>query len=277
MKRSEGQAETTARLGRSQGMRLTHAAFALAPALALLASLVYPLRSTVAAVAKQPVLVELYSSEGCSSCPPADAALARLAREQPVAGAEVIALELHVDYWNHLGWADPFSSPAFTARQRAYADAFGQRGVYTPQMVVDGAAELIGSNERAARKAIAAAAQQPRAKITLARSGDKVTITVTELPAAGEASDLILAITEDGLSTAVPRGENAGATLVHAPVARALRRVLEIAPGEKGLTEAKDVSVQVDPAWKRENLRAVAFVERRASRRIVGVGAISLR
>jgi hypothetical protein len=224
----------------------------------------------------RPVVVELFSSEGCSSCPPADTVLSRLAREQPVPGAEVIALELHVDYWNSLGWADPFSSPAFTARQRAYADAFGQRGVYTPQLVVDGAAELVGSNDAGARAAIAAAAREAKTRVQVTRNGDRVSIAVTDPTENAGAADVWLAVTEDGLSTAVPRGENAGATLAHGPVVRKLDRVRELAPGTRG-TVVQDVAVTVQPAWRREALRAVAFVQRRGSLRITGAGAVSLR
>jgi hypothetical protein len=226
---------------------------------------------------RQPVVVELFSSEGCSSCPPADAVLARLAREQPVAGAEVIALEYHVDYWNYLGWTDPFSSAAFTARQRAYADASGRRGVYTPELVVDGAAELVGSNEPGARKVIAAAAREAKVKVQVTRSGDKVSIAVVDPAESSGASDVWLAITEDGLTTAVPRGENAGATLAHGPLVRALDRVVAIAPRTRGPVLVKDVEVAVKPSWRRERLRAVAFVQRRGSLRITGAGVTSLR
>src|SRR6202521_2208877 len=114
-----------------------------------------------------PVLVELFTSEGCSSCPPADALLSRLGRTQPVRGADIIALEEHVDYWDRLGWKDPFSSEAATARQGEYGQAFGGRQVYTPQMIVDGHAQFVGSSESAALRAIRTAAQLPKPDIQL--------------------------------------------------------------------------------------------------------------
>src|SRR4030095_5716729 len=101
-----------------------------------------------------PVVVELFTSEGCSSCPPADALLARMDETQPVEGAEVVALAQHVDYWNHLGWSDPFSSREASERQGAYSQAFGHDGVYTPQMVVDGRAEFPGGKSGTAFKEI---------------------------------------------------------------------------------------------------------------------------
>src|SRR5262245_43533606 len=114
---------------------------------------------------RSPVIVELFTSEGCSSCPPADAVLAQLQKTQPVAGAEVITLSEHVDYWNYIGWSDPFSSAAFSARQEAYSQAFGQERIYTPQMVVAGQAELVGTNMNKAREAIAKAAGSPKADV----------------------------------------------------------------------------------------------------------------
>src|SRR5580704_490614 len=120
-----------------------------------------------AASAPTPVVVELFTSEGCSSCPPADLLLRRLEKEQPVPGVEVIPLSEHVDYWNQLGWKDPFSSGRFTDRQRQYADVFHKDGPYTPQMVVDGAPEFVGSDGPRALKTIAEAARRPKASVTL--------------------------------------------------------------------------------------------------------------
>src|SRR2546430_11354979 len=114
-----------------------------------------------------PVLVELFTSEGCSSCPPADLLLSRLQQSQPIAGVEVIALSEHVDYWNQLGWTDPFSLAGLTERQRQYAAALRGEGVYTPQMVLDGKTGFVGSDSQKALGAIAQAAKSPRTGIDL--------------------------------------------------------------------------------------------------------------
>jgi hypothetical protein len=116
--------------------------------------------------AAQPVMVELFTSEGCSSCPPADLLLQKLERGQLVPGVTVIGLSEHVDYWNHLGWADPFSSAQMTARQQDYAARFRSKGAYTPQMVVDGVEEFVGSDGAQARRAIAVAAQRTKLEVT---------------------------------------------------------------------------------------------------------------
>ena len=204
-----------------------------------------------------PVVVELFSSEGCSSCPPADALLARLDRDQPVAGAEVIALELHVDYWNYLGWSDPFSEAAFSARQRKRAQYMGNAGVYTPQMVVDGQDEFTGSRELAATSAIERAARTPHVPIKLAREGDAITIDVA--PPAGPSTRVMMAVTERGLRTNVAAGENRGSTLAHGPVVRSLRDL-----------GADRRVVQPKVAGR----RVVVFVEARDSMRVFGAATI---
>jgi hypothetical protein len=221
---------------------------------------------------RRAVVLELFTSEGCSSCPPADAVLRRLARDSSVGGAEVIALELHVDYWNGLGWADPFSSPAFSARQRAYADVMNKRGVYTPQLVVDGAAELLGSHESGARRAIESAASAPKARIDLERDGAKIVVTVPQQPSAAGA-DVFVGLTEADLVTAVARGENAGATLAHGPVVRELRRAGTV--GSNGVFRAAFTpslaGVHADRA------RAFAFLQRPADLKIGGAASIAVR
>lgn len=221
---------------------------------------------------RQPVIVELFSSEGCSSCPPADALLATLSRGQPVPGADILALELHVDYWDDLGWTDPFSKADYSARQRAYATAFGKRGLYTPQLVVDGHAELLGSNASGAKEAIAAAARGPKARVAVVPRDGKLVITVADLPGPPEPASVWLAITEESLHTDVPRGENAGARLAHGPIVRRLSRL-----GAADPTFSGEPAAPLDPAWKRENVRAVVFVQRDRTLQILGAGAASMR
>src|SRR3982751_4604130 len=129
-------------------------------------------QSTPAPSARVPVVVELFTSEGCSSCPPADALLSKLAQEQPVPGVQVIPLGMHVTYWDQLGWKDPLSLRLATERQQAYGRVFGEDRIYTPQAVIDGRDEVVGSDEGALKRAIAKAARQHHARITLRPSLD---------------------------------------------------------------------------------------------------------
>jgi hypothetical protein len=224
------------------------------------------------------VLVELFTSEGCSSCPPADEALLQLVREQPVAGAEVVALELHVDYWNSLGWADPFSLPEATARQERYATAGATPGyapqLFTPQMVVDGTRSFVGNRELAVQ-AIAQAVARPKrtlhAEVRPAPGGVDVALEVG--PGEEKALGLWLVLTESGLSSKVTHGENRGLTLAHAPVVRSLERMAVVpAAGWTGT-----VRLPIAQAWRREALNVVVFIQERPAGRVVGVGTARVR
>lgn len=197
-----------------------------------------------------PVIVELFSSEGCSSCPSADAVL----RTLEVPGVEVIPLEWHVDYWNDLGWADPLSSSAATGRQRWYAAVLRTRGMYTPQMVVGGMQEFVGSDRERAETAIREAAARRRVPVSLSAAGQGH-VRVTGDLGNGEAT-LHVAITESGLETAVPAGENAGRTLAHAPVVR-WSASNQAVRGAFAVT----VDVPANSAWHRDRLAIVAWVQ----------------
>jgi hypothetical protein len=218
-----------------------------------------------------PVIVELFSSEGCSSCPPADAWVASLAEAGSLHGVPIIALEEHVDYWDRLGWKDPFAQAQFGERQQAYARVLADERIYTPEIVIDGRAAVpAGDDARGGREALAAASE-PRATVRLARVGQRVTIDVSEIPRAGEeAAEVWLAVTERGITSEVPRGENAGRRLAHAPVVRALRRV-GVAEGGSFHTET---AIDANPAWVPSALRVVAFVQRVRTKHIVGANAI---
>jgi hypothetical protein len=227
-----------------------------------------------------PVIVELFTSEGCSSCPPADALLAKLEEQQLVANAQIIALEEHVDYWNNLGWTDPFSAKEWTTRQQEYAASLGSRNVYTPQMVIDGQTEFVGSHEDQARQAVEGAAARAMVDVLLTpRPSEKkgraqFTVSVGKLAGnkAGDAPEVWLAITEAGLHSNVTRGENAGEDLHHASIVRVLRKMGVADPG-KETSFSGDLSVPLDSAWNPQNLRAVAFVQEKRSRQILGAAA----
>ena len=227
------------------------------------------------------VLVELFTSEGCSSCPPADALLKELSERQPVAGVQVVALEEHVDYWNHLGWSDPFSSSEFTDRQSGYAHAFGNDGVYTPQMIVDGKSEFVGSRSFAAREAINRAGNLPKFAIALhpvanANPGEAVlelSVENQDGVSAGGGLELWMAVTEKNLQSNVNAGENSGELLKHGPVVRSLRK--EKVPADV-VGYQTQLRLELDPTWKKENLSVVAFLAEAGSRHIVGMGTASL-
>ena len=220
--------------------------------------------------APAPVVVELFTSEGCSSCPPADLLLRRLQQEQPIAGVQVIALSEHVDYWNQLGWKDPFSSHGFTERQRLYADFFHRDGAYTPQMVVDGASEFVGSDGRTALKAIAEAARSPKANVSLACQPDRLQVRIDPVP---QDADVLLAITENSLESKVTKGENRGRLMGHEAVTR---RLAVIGRARKQQPFSAEPSLAIEKTWRPENLAAVVLVQDRATHRILGAAKIAI-
>jgi hypothetical protein len=224
-----------------------------------------------------PVVVELFTSEGCSSCPPADSLLSKLVNEQPVPGARIIALGLHVTYWDRLGWKDPASLPIATERQQRYGAQWGPDRIYTPQAVVDGHDELVGSDEAGLRRAIARAASQPHASVafTAAIEADSIvtTLAVSNVPpGVKEPLDVALFITEDRVTSVVKRGENGGRTLHHDAVVR-LARVEQDAGARPVKLSIRDVR----PEWARAHLNAVAVVYGRKSWRVLGAAVVPLQ
>ncbi len=196
-------------------MRLIGTLLALAAAATPVGATAAPAGAQAGAqAADAPVVVELFTSEGCSSCPPADAVLTDLARHQP----GVLALAFHVTYWDNLGWKDPFGLSAATARQRDYATAMRLDTVYTPQMVVDGQSELVGSDKEAALAAIRSAVPKP-VPLRISRDGGAVSVSV----GSGTGSAKVLLIGYDvAHRTPVGRGENGGRTLLESNIVRSL-------------------------------------------------------
>ncbi|MGH9571384.1 MAG: DUF1223 domain-containing protein, partial [Candidatus Angelobacter sp.] len=206
----------------------------------------------------------------CSSCPPADELLGRLRNDPGADGMEVIPLGFHVDYWNHLGWQDRFSSPQYSRRQEDYTRKLRLDGPYTPQMIVDGTREFVGSDASAARRAISGAASAPAlVQISLLPAEGKLSVKASAEP--GISGQLLLAITEDNLSSHVGAGENSGRMLHHSAVVRDFRQIGKLHNGNFQGT----VPLRVGSDWKHGDLHVVVFVQDPGTGRIEGAASVA--
>ncbi len=221
---------------------------------------------TKKAEAPEPVaVIELFTSQGCSSCPAADRLLTKTLKAANGKGPEVLALSFHVDYWNHLGWADPFSDKAYTKRQYAYAKQFNSRSVYTPQMVVNGTAQFVGSNEAALKNALGQAGRQsPTAGFEALRvepEKGKVLKVMYKLTGDYQNARVNFALVSRQETTAIQRGENGGRTLSSDNVVRQFITVPAKASGEVLFN---------DRAGRADDLSVIAYVQKADDLRIVG-------
>jgi hypothetical protein len=197
--------------------------------------------------------VELFTSEGCNSCPPADRQLQQLDKQ-------VIVLSEHVDYWDQQGWKDKFSSHAFTERQESYARVFGIDGPYTPQMVVDGAAQFTGGDARRAMVEINKASDRPKATIVISRTEKGVRVDAEDSP---HDADVFVAVADENDTTVVKAGENKGRTLSHVAVVRTLRKIGSI---KRGGVFSREVTFDMPVSGE----RIVVFLQEAGQSRIVG-------
>ena len=214
-------------------------------------------------------LVELFTSQGCSSCPRADQLLSRLVA---AGDSNIIALSFHVDYWDRLGWKDPFSAKQYTLRQQRYAKTFGSSTVYTPQMVVNGSAHFVGSDEGKAKSAIAQALKSISYSIDLSIEGvgdTELEITYNISGQLPESRVLHLALVERNITTQVRRGENGGRTLRHDNVVRSISTLEN--PGPQGIAQ-----MAVPSSIKRKEASLVAFLQDTETMKIYGASQVAL-
>ncbi|WP_373515944.1 DUF1223 domain-containing protein [Persicitalea sp.] len=216
------------------------------------------------------VVLELFTSQGCSSCPAADRLLTQTIQKsyEP----KILALSFHVDYWNHLGWADPFSDKAYTKRQYAYAKKFNSRSVYTPQMVVNGTAQFVGSNEAALKKALSNATRQASSAnfdgLSVKPASGNVLKVQYQLAGDYQNCKVNFALVSKRENTAIKRGENGGRTLSSDNVVRQFITVPAIASGEVLFN---------DRAGRPDDLSVIAYVQRAADLRIVGGAKVEVK
>jgi hypothetical protein len=223
-----------------------------------------------------PVLLELFTSEGCSSCPPADQLLEKIDRDQPVPGTDLIVLSEHVDYWNRIGWTDPFSSSDFSRRQQAYAAQFGTEDIYTPQLVVDGEKAVVGGNWPMAARAIQQSLRESKMRVTVsaARSGNsaRVHIDIPSLESNGAKGLVYLVLAANHAKSKVTSGENGGRELTHVAVVLSLRQVANVSAKE-GVSN--DVQVALNSNFNANDMRVVVFVQDARTQRVLGAARTS--
>jgi hypothetical protein len=222
-----------------------------------------------------PVLVELFTSEGCSSCPPADALLEKMDTSQPIPGAQLIVLSEHVDYWDHDGWKDPNSSSALTERQVEYARVLGLKTTYTPQIIVDGTSEMRANNPEQVKKVFQEATAAPKLAVRIGEVNSDASnpaILRTRIEADGNSekrnADIYVAVALDRVESQVLHGENSGRHLTHVAVVTQLTKVGKLA---KGKTFDETVQLKLKPGTDPKNVRIVAFVQEPGPGRLLGV------
>jgi hypothetical protein len=230
--------------------------------------------SETSSMGAHPILVELFTSEGCSTCPPADALLQKWDNFQPVPGAQLIVLSEHVDYWDHDGWKDPNSSPALTERQAAYVGELRLKTPYTPQIIVDGTTEVrIGDAQQTItvlREAVATPKIPVRIGEVSVDAGNPAVLR-TRIEADGNAdkhnADVYVAIALDRVESQVLRGENGGRHLTHVAV---VQQVTKIGKLKKGQSFGEAVELKLKPGTDPKNIRVVAFVQEPGPGRLLG-------
>jgi hypothetical protein len=240
--------------------------------LTLLASQTVP--ADTAGAEAHPILVELFTSEGCSSCPPADALLEKMDSSQPVAGAQLIVLSEHVDYWDHDGWKDPNSSPALTERQEAYVHALGLDSAYTPQIIVDGTNVVRAGDPQQIVKLFQEAAATLKypvriGEVTVEPGNSEVLRARIEADGSSDKhnADVYVAIALDRVESQVLHGENGGRHLTHVAVVVQLTKVGKL---QKGKTFDETVQLKLKPGTDPKNVRVVAFVQEPGPGRLLG-------
>lgn len=226
------------------------------------------------------VVVELFTSQGCSSCPPADDLLGALA-EAADAGAGILPLAYHVDYWDYLGWKDPFASSDWTDRQRAYGRAQQARSVYTPQIMVQGREGMVGSRRGSVLDSIrrqAAAASPVQVTARARREGDQLALDISAKVTGPTGADEVLVLVpvyQDGQRTDVRAGENHGRRLKDERVVRFLGRAFRL-PGTQGAAGSRTVRAPLDPTWGRGRIGAAVLVQDPSSMKILGAAAVAV-